>query len=87
MRELENHSLVNWVETHASYLRKLLALRETFRPEELVEMIDDRAIDGILLLVSVRGEGSVKSHILLGELAIVPNGFSVYSDLGSGQST
>jgi hypothetical protein len=51
--ELKHDPLVDGVETHSSNLREFSALYESFTAAELVIVVDDRAVNGIFLLVSV----------------------------------
>lgn len=53
MGELEHDSLVDGVETHSSDLSEFSALNEPLGAAELVIVVDDRAVNGIFLLVSV----------------------------------
>jgi hypothetical protein len=52
--ELEHDSLVNRIETHSSNLREFSTLNQPLGAAELVIVIDDRAVNRIFLLVSVR---------------------------------
>lgn len=54
MEEFEHDPLVNGIETHSSNLREFSALFEPLGAAELVIVVDDRAVNRILLLVSVR---------------------------------
>lgn len=53
MGELEHDPLVNGIETHSSNLSEFSALNEPLGAAELVVVVDDRAVNGIFLLVSV----------------------------------
>lgn len=53
MGELEHDSLVDRIKTHSSDLSEFSALNEPLGAAELVIVIDDRAVNGIFLLVSV----------------------------------
>lgn len=86
MGKFKYNSLVNRVESNSSNFREFCTFLKTFRAKNFVEVINDRAVNGIFRLVSVGRKCSIQRNIFFRELSIVPYRVSVDSNLGSSES-
>mmetsp|Transcript_11331 Transcript_11331/g.18559 ORF Transcript_11331/g.18559 Transcript_11331/m.18559 type:complete len:229 (-) Transcript_11331:22-708(-) len=82
---LVDHALVDGVEPHGASLGVLAEDLLAVGAENALEVLGDRSVDGVFLLVRIRGQYAVQSHVLLGEGAAGPHRLCVDGDTRSGE--
>ena len=87
MGKFSHDTLVDGVKTNKAHFGELGALLQAIGTHQRVEVIDNRAVNRILLLVAVRRQRAVQSHLCGCEALGGPDGFGMDGDVGGGEGT